>query len=783
MVIFFVNTTKEVYPKLIIMKDLSVLAVCAVAAVVVVGWLRRTEPEEETPASLPPPQKKPVSTANPLQALIAKLGEEQTAFNIRAALFTPRVALPPHIVTKLFPPELVELMKDDKLLNEFSPAVDATHHLFLADALESHFPLDEYTIQHSVEHYILAREPIKAAETFLNLDKLLRFMSTVSGGVETAVRTAQEIFHLDFPSESEVTKQRVKFISSVLRLASEALQRDVNELAGQILGRVIPPFNDITGWYVQQAHKWLAAQADKRVLVPVGFGSHSGLKLAGGAEIASTALVSDANALLLLSNSNTVLVGCENYVTVAMDVVDDNYRVKYRLEGFHTDQITCLACDDDSKYIFTGSADVKIGVWQQSDGKFVRSLNAHTERVTGLQVLGNKLFSSSYDKTICVWQIGAFNCLKTLYVDEDWVTALCCAVPAGFLFCGTDVGTLHAWDAVELQPKRRVPEAHESDIACMCASTSHVFTGSWDETVKMWNFDLQLYKQFAIAHTDWITSLAFDCNTSTLFTGSRDSEIHVWENLLNATAPARVLTGHGSTVTGMQVCGDLLYTVSSHLRTYEWKNPVCFGSASSQGQQLGHSMEVLCVAATEDLAVCFTGAKDCLVLIWDMLDFTGTCTAAAGVLEGHTGWVNCLELCNEDKTLISGSGDHTVRLWDWNGTGECTHVLEMHTHWVVSISLLYKAPLFETVDFNGTAFMWNYLTGEQVTSAEEKARADDGKVSGLDQLNVQVGWTRDLPTTEADVVDETRVTYYRSPCGLVLAPKDRGFECWRINAT
>jgi WD40 repeat protein len=50
---------------------------------------------------------------------------------------------------------------------------------------------------------------------------------------------------------------------------------------------------------------------------------------------------------------------------------------------------------------------------------------------------------------------------------------------------------------------------------------------------------------------------------------------------------------------------------------------------------------------------------DNLIRIWD-LDL-GTFIK---VLEGHTGYVESLELSNHGRILLSGSNDYSVRIWD-----------------------------------------------------------------------------------------------------------------------
>ena len=61
----------------------------------------------------------------------------------------------------------------------------------------------------------------------------------------------------------------------------------------------------------------------------------------------------------------------------------------------------------------------------------------------------------------------------------------------------------------------------------------------------------------------------------------------------------------------------------------------------------------------------------CVCRIWDLL--TGKCIR---VLEGHSGRVNAVAVCNERSTALTASDDSTARVWDME-TGRCLAVLEV----------------------------------------------------------------------------------------------------------
>jgi WD40 repeat protein len=51
-------------------------------------------------------------------------------------------------------------------------------------------------------------------------------------------------------------------------------------------------------------------------------------------------------------------------------------------------------------------------------------------------------------------------------------------------------------------------------------------------------------------------------------------------------------------------------------------------------------------------------------------------------MNGHTSGITCIVYCSDLSRVITGSLDSTTRVWDV-ATGECVHVLEGHTGYVL----------------------------------------------------------------------------------------------------
>ena len=97
----------------------------------------------------------------------------------------------------------------------------------------------------------------------------------------------------------------------------------------------------------------------------------------------------------------------------------------------------------------------------------------------------------------------------------------------------------------------------------------------------------------------------------------------------------------------------------------------------------GHTNGVTCVAVTQDGRHIVSGSKDHTVRIWQL---------ASGKeihqLEGHTRTVTSVAVTPDGHNIVSGSDDKTVRVWDL-ASGREIKILEGHTNQVMSVAVTH----------------------------------------------------------------------------------------------
>ena len=91
------------------------------------------------------------------------------------------------------------------------------------------------------------------------------------------------------------------------------------------------------------------------------------------------------------------------------------------------------------------------------------------------------------------------------------------------------------------------------------------------------------------------------------------------------------------------------------------------------------------------------------------------------VLSGHTGGVTSVTFSADGTSLVSGSGDKTLKLWDVQ-TGGVVKTFHGHTDWVYSVSISSNHTTIASGSEDKTICLWDIQTGEchHIINQEQK---------------------------------------------------------------
>ena len=230
-----------------------------------------------------------------------------------------------------------------------------------------------------------------------------------------------------------------------------------------------------------------------------------------------------------------------------------------------------------------------------------------------------------------------------------------------------------------------------------------VASGSGDETVKLWDVTTQT-NLATLGHNGWVSSVAFASDGTTLASGSRDETVKLWD----VTTQTNLATlGHNGWVSSVAFASD-----GTTLASGSGDETVKLWDVATQTNlaTLGHTAVISSVSFSPDGTTVASGSWDGTVKLWDVTTQTNLVT-----LEGHTNWVSSVSFSPDGTILASGSWDGTVKLWDLT-TRTTFATLEEHTAGVLSVSFSPDGTALASGSWDGTVKLWDVTTRTNIAT-------------------------------------------------------------------
>jgi len=324
----------------------------------------------------------------------------------------------------------------------------------------------------------------------------------------------------------------------------------------------------------------------------------------------------------------------------------------------HTHSISAHVFSKDSKRLFSSSYDKSIIIWDLKLGLGSQN-KGHSSAVTDVifTAKNRHLITAGANNEIYIWDSITGKHIKTLKGHSEPVRALSISMDSQLLASVGNDHTVRIWNIEEGKNKFEFElNSHHNDVVDVAFSPVSKWTlatASFDDTVKIWNIATGKVLHTLYGHSLPVISISFSPDGKVLASVGRDSKIILWnvrtgkkiKELNEADTKSIAFSPNGKLLAfADKVKGIQLWNVKSgkirnfNVEKLEDVNSIKF---SPDGQML-----------------VFAGINKIIYLA----DVTSGSILA--ILEGHLGEVNKVRFSNDGKTLASAGSNGEIQLWD-----------------------------------------------------------------------------------------------------------------------
>ena len=140
-----------------------------------------------------------------------------------------------------------------------------------------------------------------------------------------------------------------------------------------------------------------------------------------------------------------------------------------------------------------------------------------------------RLISSSYDKSIKIWDINAEQNVSTLLGHSNAVLCLC-YITQTRIVSGSADASLRVWHLNKEEATRIINGAHKSSVNSLFSlkNANELISASADHTIKIWCTKKWHCLKILFSHCDWVKCVELIEDTYHLASGSWDRSIKLW---------------------------------------------------------------------------------------------------------------------------------------------------------------------------------------------------------------------------------------------------------------
>jgi WD40 repeat protein/serine/threonine protein kinase len=371
----------------------------------------------------------------------------------------------------------------------------------------------------------------------------------------------------------------------------------------------------------------------------------------------------------------------------------------------HERSVKSIAVSTDGGFALSGSEDKSLRYWDLLTGECLRTLEGHERAVNSVAIStdGRFALSGSDDRSLRYWDLYKGECLTVLKGHERAVSSVAISPDGRFAVSGSDDRNLRCWDLTTGECLRTL-EGHDDRVSTVAIPSGGRFAISQggDRTIRLWDLMTGACLRTIDRHDRAAGPAVISTDGRFLISGSDDKNVCLWYlggvESLRLPLVMEQLEKVEAEVDNDSEFSALKRRVAECMSNRNWK------SAAEYLQRVrsfpGYERHPELMDLWQGIGM--KGVRKAFNACW-----------LKGILKGHEDWVNTAAFSPDGKIALSGSDDHTLRLWDLE-TGENIRVFRGHEDRVSSVAISPGGRFAISGGHDRTLRLWGLETGENL---------------------------------------------------------------------
>ena len=423
--------------------------------------------------------------------------------------------------------------------------------------------------------------------------------------------------------------------------------------------------------------------------------------------------------------------------------------VRHRVYAGHYDTVQSLEWSSDSRFFLSAAKDLTARIWSLDPEGFVpTTLAGHKEGVLGAWFSKDQesIYTVSKDGAVFQWAYTRDPHAPELSEDEDmengenglrtrWrITARhyfmqnnarvkCVAYhsESNLLVAGFSNGVFGLYEMPEFNMIHTL-SISQNDIDFVTINKSGewlAFGASKLGQLLVWEWQSESYVLKQQGHFDSMNALVYSPDGQRLITTADDGKIKVWD--VSSGFCIVTFTEHTSGVTACEYAkkGNVLFTSSLDGSVRAW-DLIRYRNFRTFTAPTRLSFSCMAVDPSGDV-VCAGSLDSFDIHIWSVQ--TGQLLDR---LSGHEGPVSSLSFAPNGSVLVSGSWDHTVRIWSIFNRSQTSEPLQLQSD-VLTIAFRPDSLQLAISTLDGQLTFWSVSEAEQQSGLDGRRDVSGGR--------------------------------------------------------